>query len=94
MLVSEFGARGVIWKYAAPGKKSNSGHPATMPEGLAADHIRTWSNAGDLVLDPFAGSGTTLRMAKKLGRNYIGFEIDKDYYELANELLNPVQNEL
>ena len=57
-----------------------------MPEGLARDHIISWSNEGDVVMDPFAGSGTTNRMCRELNRKYIGFEIDADYCKLANEL--------
>jgi DNA modification methylase len=69
-----------IWYYHAGGK--NYGHPAPFPEGLARDHILSWSNPGDLVLDPFAGSGTTLKMAKETGRNYIGIEISTEYCKL------------
>ena len=55
------------------------GHPAIFPESLARDHILSWSNEGDTVLDPFCGSGTTLKMAKHNGRNGIGIEINEDY---------------
>ena len=57
-------------------------HPAVMPEGLAARCIRTWSKEGDTVLDPFAGSGTTLAMARKLGRKPLGIEISPEYVAL------------
>ena len=50
-----------------------------MPEQLLGRIIKACSNEGDLVLDPFAGSGTTLAVAKKLGRKYLGFEISKEY---------------
>ena len=60
-------------------------HPAVMPIALAADHIRTWTNPGDLVLDPMAGSGTTLRAAKDLGRRYVGIEIHEPYCELIRD---------
>jgi len=59
------------------------GHPATFPEALAADHIKSWSNEGDLILDPFNGSGTTTAMACKLKRRFIGIEVDPTYCELA-----------
>jgi site-specific DNA-methyltransferase (adenine-specific) len=62
-------------------------HPAIFPEQLAADHIKSWSNEGDLVLDPFMGSGTTAKVARALGRKYIGFEISKEYCDLANKRL-------
>ena len=87
----EFGARYNIWWYGngynvGQTKKGAYKHPATMPEGLARDHIISWSNEGDVVMDPFAGSGTTYRMCRELNRKYIGFEIDAEYCKLANEL--------
>jgi len=60
-------------------------HPAPFPEQLAHDHIISWSNEGDTVLDPFMGSGTTGKMAKHLGRNFIGIELDETYYNIAKE---------
>ena len=62
-------------------------HPAIFPEKLAEDHILSWSNEGDTILDPFAGSGTTLKMAKKNNRNYIGIEISQEYIEIINKRL-------
>jgi len=63
-------------------------HPAIFPEKLAEDHILSWSNEGDIILDPMAGSGTTCKMAKKLGRNYIGIEISQEYIDIINKRLN------
>jgi len=63
------------------------GHPAVFPEALARDHILTWSLPGDLVLDPFAGSGTTLKMAKENGRRYCGIEINPDYIRICKQRL-------
>ena len=62
-------------------------HPATFPEELARRHILTWSNQGDLVLDCFMGSGTTARMAQRLGRDYIGCDISAEYVTLARRRL-------
>ena len=62
-------------------------HPAIFPELLAKDHIISWSNKGDLVLDPMNGSGTTTKMAKQLGRNFIGIEVSKEYCDIANQRL-------
>lgn len=83
---------GNIWKYNAGWKKSTKEdfvfeHPAIFPELLAKNHILSWSNKGDLVFDPFAGSGTTLKMAKMLERNYLGFEINPRYVKLIKRRL-------
>lgn len=71
-----------IFKYGVGGK--NTEHPAAFPEKLAEDHIISWSNSGDLILDPFMGSGTTAKMALKNERNFIGFEISPEYCNIAN----------
>jgi len=62
-------------------------HPATFPEQLAKDHILSWSNQGDLILDPFVGSGTTCKMAKSNRRRFIGVDISKEYIKIANKRL-------
>lgn len=62
-------------------------HPAIFPDELAFRHIRSWSNGGDIVLDPFAGSGTTCKAAKELGRRFIGIEINADYCAIAENRL-------
>ena len=90
---NEFGKRFNIWNYPIGGghctkDKIAYKHPAIFPEQLANDHILSWSNKGDTVLDPFLGSGTTAKMAKLNDRNYIGFEISKEYCEIANNRLN------
>ncbi len=59
--------------------KERTGHPCQMPEAVLERIIRVATNPGEVVLDPFAGSGTTLAVAKKLGRRYIGVEISEDY---------------
>ncbi len=62
-----------VWWYSSGNDKS--GHPASFPEALARDHIVSWSNPGDLVLDPFMGSGITAKTAMHNGRDYLGFDI-------------------
>jgi len=62
-------------------------HPATFPSELVARHVRTWTEPGDLVLDPFAGSGTTLKVAKDMQRRYLGIEIHSEYLALIEERL-------
>ena len=79
----EFGRRFNIWQYHERGTRIS--HPAVFPEQLASDHILSWSNPNDLVFDPFIGSGTTAKMALLNNRNYIGFELDKHYCDIANE---------
>lgn len=65
----------------------NKIHPAVFPERLAQDHILTWSNVGDTILDPFMGSGTTAKMALRNNRRFIGFELSEEYCKLAEERL-------
>lgn len=62
-------------------------HPAIFPEKLAEDHILSWSNEGDLVYDPFMGSGTTAKVCKNLKRNFIGSEISSEYCKLCENRL-------
>ena len=62
-----------------------------MPEQLLGRIIRASSNEGDLVLDPFAGSGTTLAVAKKLGRRWMGFELSSDYVEKVEARLAAIE---
>ena len=77
-----------VWEYAVGG--NTSGHPAVFPEKLAEDHILSWSNPGDIVLDPMCGSGTTCKMAKLNGRSYIGIDIAEEYVELARRRVEEV----
>jgi site-specific DNA-methyltransferase (adenine-specific) len=67
-------------------------HPATFPEKLANDHILSWSNEGDIVLDPFNGSGTTCKMARVNQRNYIGIDVSEEYCAIAEKRLEKVNN--
>ena len=57
------------------------------------DNIISWSNEGDLILDPFMGSGTTAKMALETNRNFIGFEISKEYCEIAEKRINEFQGQ-
>ena len=62
-------------------------HPAIFPEALAQDHILSWSNPGDVVFDPFSGSGTTAKMAFLNNRDYIAFEVSELYVGISDERL-------
>lgn len=73
--------------------KERTGHPCQMPEAVLERIIRVASNPGDMVLDPFAGSGTTLAVAKKLGRNYLGFELSVQYADGVRKRLQGVEFE-
>lgn len=79
----QFGRRTNVWTYSVGGKQGD--HPAIFPEALARDHILSWSNPGDVVFDPFLGSGTTGKMAIQTGRNFIGIERDEGYFEIAEK---------
>lgn len=64
---------------------ANRGHSATFPYALPEWFIKLFTQEGDVVLDPFVGSGTTAQVARKLGRKYIGVEISEQYYQVAVE---------
>jgi DNA modification methylase len=82
--------KGNIWEYVV-GKnledQEAKGHPAPFPCELARDHISSWSNEGDLILDPMCGSGTTCKAALQLGRRFIGIDISPEYCEIARSRL-------
>lgn len=89
--VGAYGTRYNVW-YTINGKSSKDNilthaHPAGFPLSLAEDHILSWSNEGDTILDPFMGSGTTAKVAKSNNRNYIGFEISTEYCNVAEKTL-------
>ena len=82
-----------IWAYAVGLGGTTSDriafqHPAVFPEKLAEDHILSWSNPGDLVLDPMCGSGTTGKMALLNDREFIGIDISAEYIEIARQRLS------
>jgi DNA modification methylase len=96
--LNEFKVRNNIWEYAVGLGGTTSDreafkHPAVFPEKLAEDHILSWSNVGDLVFDPMCGSGTTLKMAKKNKRNFLGCDISNDYVEIARNRLTTINDD-
>ena len=93
--IANVGTRQNVWTYNtgwghSAKEKIAFEHPAIFPEQLAADHIISWSNPGDIVLDPMNGSGTTTKMANKFGRRYIGIDISPEYCEIARKRLEAV----
>lgn len=88
-----------IWQYATGGGCSSTDkiaflHPAIFPEALAQDHIISWSNPTGIILDCFAGSGTTLKMAERLNRRWIGIEISEEYCEIAAKRIDAENRQL
>ena len=80
--------KGNIWEYVVGKKQEDQeakGHPAPFPCELVRDHIKSWTNQGDLVFDPMSGSGTTARVACEMGRQYIGIDISHEYCEIARK---------
>jgi len=95
----EYGVRFNIWKYNTGYGFSASDdiahqHPAIFPEQLAIDHVKSWSNEGNIVFDPMCGSGTTLLAAEQLGRHWIGIDINEDYCALARERIELEKQQL
>jgi len=92
---NEYGMRFNVWNYTIGGGHTTSdkiayGHPAIMHEQLCKDLVISWSNENDVVFDPMAGSGTTLKAAKLLNRQYLGCEINSDYCEICKTRLNTI----
>lgn len=83
--IAEFGQRHNVWHISQEMSSSKRCHPAQFPEQLAHDHIVSWSNKGDTVLDCFMGSGTTGVACVNTKRNFIGMEIDPQYFEIAKK---------
>jgi len=93
----EYGQRFNIWEYSIGGRSDElskllANHPAIFPLDLAKDHIKSWSNEGDVVLDPFLGSGTVAIASKQLKRKYIGIDISQEYCEIAKKALQITNN--
>jgi len=85
------GRRTNIWRIAIG--KHETGHPAVFPIQLAKDHIISWSNKGDTILDPFMGSGTTGVACYDLGRDFIGIELDEGYFKIAENRIQEYQSQ-
>lgn len=98
--LKDFGARFNIWKitngygFGHTDEKLARQHPATFPEKLAKDHILSWSNEENVILDPMMGSGTTGKMSKILNRDFIGIEISEKYFNIAHQRINNTVTEL
>ena len=95
----ELGRRTNIWRYNVGAGHSTKDkfaydHPATFPEKLAEDHILSWSNKNNIIYDPFMGSGTVAKMAKVNGRYFIGSEIDKKFYKIAQRRVKNCQTKI
>ena len=88
-IVNDYKIKCNVWEYASCSVK---GHPAPFPEQLANDHIISWSNEGDTVLDCFMGSGTTGKMAVLNNRRFIGIELDENYFKIAKERMESSDN--
>jgi DNA modification methylase len=88
-----YSVRPNVWRYAV-GQEDTMGHPAPFPLQLAKDHIASWSKPGDLVFDPFAGSGTTGIAAVQLQRNFVGCEIVPAYHAIAEKRIAEAQMQL
>lgn len=84
--IGETKRRGNVWYYACGNSGNN--HQAPFPESLARDHIVSWSNDGDTVLDPMCGSGTTCKMAVRNKRHFIGIDISEEYCELSRRCID------
>lgn len=84
--------RGTVWDYLNAGDKDSlkRKHPAVFPDKIPFDFIRCFCPPDGIVLDPFMGSGSTAVSAKKLKRNYIGFDISKEYCEIAEKRLQTI----
>lgn len=81
-----------LWTFPPETSMRRIGHPAMFPEELPKRLIKMFSYVGDNVLDPFSGAGTTCLVAKKLKRNFIGFEISPEYVKISEERLKGVEN--
>lgn len=92
MVIGDTKIKGNIFEYEVGSRMTGDiDHPAVFPLKLAEDQIKTWSNKGDLVLDPFMGSGTTGIASLDLGRDFIGIDIVEKYYNIAKQRLEKTE---
>lgn len=91
-VVGEYSRRFNVWNISRG--KSNTSHPAVFPEQLANDHILSWSNEGDLVLDPFMGSCTTGKMALLNNRRFIGIEKVDEYFDISKNRIEEAKRNI
>lgn len=89
--INEYSQRFNIWEISPQRQSGKDAHPAPFSEQLAKDHIISWSNEGDLVLDPMCGSGTTCKQAMLLNRYFIGMDISEKYCNIARERIDNIK---
>jgi len=88
--------KGNIWEYVVGKKQEDQeakGHPAPFPCELVRDHVKSWTNVGDIIFDPMCGSGTTPRVACEMGRQYIGIDISNEYCEIARQRIKLLESQ-
>lgn len=90
-IIEPYGMRFNYWRMNNNGR--DTGHPAPMPYDMAHDHIVSWTNPGDTILDPFLGGGTSGIAAAKTGRDFIGIEIDPSYFDIACKRIEDAQRQ-
>lgn len=89
---AEYSRRFNVWQVSRG--ESTTGHPAVFPLNLARGHVQTWSNMGGVVLDPFLGSGTTAIACVREKRHFIGFELNKEYFDIARRRIAEERRQL
>lgn len=94
-ITGSIGRRENVWVIPAGNNTADdkTEHPAVFPESLANDHIISWSNEGDIVYDPFMGSGTTAKMAIQNNRRYIGSEISEEYCNIIRQRIKSISEQ-
>ena len=94
---NEYGMRTNVWNINTVGQEmmcKTPLHPAMFPKSLAQDHILSWSNPNDIVLDPMAGSGTVAKMCEKLNRRWLACEVSEKYAETAAKRIESEASQL